>query len=161
MTNESTLRGEAAIARFGPLPRRDAEAWVTIRHCVDPEWGPRRAETLRGRVEDDRVAELAAGAEPTEAEDFLWDSRYFDLVASSEVASVWDGEFWYVVSTAGRHPDAAVIDAAGPFHALPELAEYLAGKTRGWDGWTRASRNAEGEAFLQEVETLAGKAPDA
>jgi hypothetical protein len=145
-----------------------AELWAMISKFYSWEWTPESHEYLESDLEEDRFAELAAGAEPTEEERELWQEEAMSLNEYAETVHVYrlvasDGrKAWFTWSTDGCHNGSSELDQGGPFLDQASLAAYLADKVEEWTAggqeWEVNDSDGEGaETLLQEVRRLSGR----
>ena len=146
---------EQAIAYFEAfIPLGDE--WFTVTEVRSADWKPESVyEITHQGLEDERIEELAAGAEPTEEERELLREEvessqiYSETIDLYSVLAPSKAQAWFVTVSEGSY--YGYLDAAGPFLDLPSAISWIVAKIDGWDSWWILDWKDDGLTLLQEV----------
>ena len=127
------------------------EEWATVEEELSWTLLPEKANRLLYDVSEERVAELADEAEPTDEEAQLWEDWVGNYSTYVEILSIYrlessEGEVaWITLSVDGNHQGTQITDGSGPFYDLASMAQFLGKKVHAWDDYAYSSDSEEEE----------------
>jgi hypothetical protein len=137
----SCKRGKDALAKFD-LYLGLAKEGLSLWELKTYEWTSDSVYDIEDEIDDEeRVEELADGAEPTDEELALWEDTSVNPFLTTLGISVWkakgsDGtEVYFAYFTQGTPPTQDTLEAAGPYFDLDALALLLSTEVKRWEAW--------------------------
>jgi hypothetical protein len=155
------VSGREAVRRFDGLVELASE-WAKIVEAVTNDFIPKYAHYLEDYgVDENRVAELADGAEPSEQEAEFWQQERVIHSFFAEVVIVYKlsgSDLSTAFFTLSEGSVGELLDGSGPYFDTESLANKLVEKVLEWDAWWVASSEAEFESLMKLIEQRSGKA---
>lgn len=156
------VSGDEAVRQFEGLVEF-GEEWTKLAEVVSYDFTPKHANALEEfGVDENRVAELANGAEPTEEEVEFWQSAwkslndFFEVVVVYKLTGSNSSSAYFTLTEEGA--GGTLLDGSGPYFDTESLIGKLVEKVCDWDDWWVASSAPGSESLLALLEQELDKA---